>query len=93
MWKILQQKTPEDYVIATGKQYSIRTFVNIVCKKLNIKIKWIGKVLKKKVLIVKKKQIIIEIDKNYFRPLDVNTLLGNPAKAKEEIKVETKNII
>ena len=48
MWKILQQKGPDDYVIATGKQYSIRTFVNLVCKKLNIKIKWSGKGIKEK---------------------------------------------
>ena len=54
MWKILQQKVPEDYVIATGKQYSIRTFINIVCKKLNIKIKWIGKGIKEKGLDSKK---------------------------------------
>ncbi len=90
MWKILQQKVPEDYVIATGKQYSIRTFINIVCKKLNIKIKWIGKGIKEKGLDSKKKQIIIEIDKNYFRPLDVNTLLGNPAKAKKKLKWKPK---
>ena len=54
MWKILQQKAPEDYVIATGKQYSIRTFVNIVCKKLSIKIKWVGKGIKEKGLDSKK---------------------------------------
>ena len=90
MWKILQQKVPEDYVIATGKQYSIRTFVNIVCKKLSIKIKWIGKGIKEKGLDSKKKQNIIEIDKNYFRPLDVNTLLGNPAKAKRKLKWKPK---
>ncbi len=90
MWKILQQKVPEDYVIATGKQYSIRTFINIVCKKLNIKIKWIGKGIKEKGLDSKKKQTIIEIDKNYFRPLDVNTLLGNPAKAKKKLMWKPK---
>ncbi len=90
MWKILQQKIPEDYVIATGKQYSIRTFVNIVCKKLSIKIKWSGKGFKEKGIDSKKKQTIIEIDKNYFRPLDVNTLLGNPAKAKKKLKWRPK---
>ena len=90
MWKILQQKSPEDYVIATGKQYSIRMFVNKVCKKLNIKIKWVGKGIKEKGLDTKKKQTIIEIDKNYFRPLDVNTLLGNAAKAKKKLKWRPK---
>ena len=90
MWKILQQKNPEDYVIATGKQYSIRTFINIVCKKLNIKIKWTGRGIKEKGFDTKKKQAIIEIDKNYFRPLDVNTLLGNAAKAKRKLKWKPK---
>ena len=90
MWKILQQKSPDDYVIATGKQYSIRSFVNLVCKKLSIKIKWSGKGINEKGIDTKKKQIIIEIDKNYFRPLDVNTLLGNAAKAKKKLKWKPK---
>ena len=83
MWKILQQKKPEDYVIATGKQYSIRVFTNIVCKKLELDISWNGKGTKEKGLIEKGKKTIIEIDKNYFRPLDVNTLLGNAQKARK----------
>ena len=86
MWKILQQKKSDDYVIATGKQYSIRTFVNLVAKKLGIKIKWTGKGLKEKAIDLNSKRIIIEVDKNYFRPLDVNTLLGNSSKARKKLK-------
>ena len=90
MWKILQQKKPEDYVIATGKQYSIRVFTNIVCKKLGLDISWNGKGTKEKGLIEKGKKTIIEIDKNYFRPLDVNTLLGNAQKARKKLNWKPK---
>ena len=82
MWKMLQQKYPDDYVIATGKQYSIKQFVNLTAKKLNMKIKWKGKGIKEKAYN-EKGQVIIECDKNYFRPLDVNTLLGNAKKARK----------
>ena len=90
MWKILQQKNPDDFVIATGKQYSIRTFVNLVSKKLNIKLKWIGKGLKEKAIDINTKKIIIEVDKLYFRPLDVNTLLGKASKARDKLKWKPK---
>ena len=85
MWKILQQKKPDDYVIATGKQLSIRQFINLVTKKLNLKIIWRGKGLKEKGIEVKTKKDIISIDKNYIRPLDVNTLLGNASKARKKL--------
>ena len=90
MWKILQQKKPEDYVIATGKQFSIRVFTNIVCKKLGLDISWKGKGTKEKGLIDKGKKTIIVIDKNYFRPLDVNTLLGNAQKARKKLNWKPK---
>jgi len=85
MWKILQQKKPDDYVIATGKQYSIKQFVNITAKKIGLKIFWKGKELNEKAY--NEKGIpIIECDKNYFRPLDVNTLLGDARKARKILK-------
>ncbi len=90
MWKILQQKKPDDYVIATGKQLSIRQFVNLVSKKLNIKISWKGKGLNEKGYDIKSKKNIIIIDKNYIRPLDVNTLLGNAAKARKKLSWKPK---
>ena len=86
MWKILQQKKPDDYVIATGKQYSIRQFISFVAKKLNMKISWKGKGLNEIGYDVLNKKKIISVDKNYIRPLDVNTLLGNAAKARRELK-------
>tara|TARA_B100001057_G_C22834869_1_gene944833 strand:- start:1018 stop:2061 length:1044 start_codon:yes stop_codon:yes gene_type:complete len=85
MWKILQQKTPDDFVIATGKQHSIRQFVNLVAKKLNMHIVWRGKGLNEKGFDLKSKKNIIMVDKNYLRPLDVNTLLGNAAKARKKL--------
>ena len=85
MWRILQQKTPDDYVIATGVQYSIKQFINLTVKKLDMKIKWKGKGLKEKAYD-EDNNPIIECDKNYVRPLDVNTLLGNAKKARQKLK-------
>ena len=85
MWLILQQKKPDDFVIATGKQYSIKQFINIAAKKLNMKINWQGKGLNEKALNDKKK-IIIEIDKKYFRPSEVDSLMGDPRKAIKVLK-------
>ena len=92
MWKILQQKKPNDYVIATGKQYSIKQFINMTAKKLRMKIKWSGKGINEKGTD-ENGNIIIECDKNYFRPLDVNTLLGDARKARKELKWKPKENI
>ena len=81
MWKMLQQKKPEDFVIATGKQYTVKQFINLVCKELEIKIKWEGKGLKEKAYD-DKGRVIIKIDKSYFRPTEVDSLLGNSSKAR-----------
>ena len=85
MWKILQQKKPDDYVIATGVQYSIKQFVNKTAKQLKMRIFWRGKGLKEKGY--NEKGIpIIECNKHYFRPLDVNTLIGDAKKARVKLK-------
>mgnify|MGYP001414498022 CR=1 FL=1 len=89
MWKILQYKKPDDFIIATGKQYSIKQFINLVAKKLKMQITWKGKGLNEKGYN-NKKEPIIECDKNYFRPLDVNTLLGDSSKAKKLLKWKPK---
>jgi GDPmannose 4,6-dehydratase len=95
-WKILQQKRPEDYVIATGKEYSVKEFIEKCCKFLNIKIYWKGKGLDEAGYVkscdsisapaLKINQKIIQIDKSYFRPVDVNFLRGDAAKARKELK-------
>ena len=93
MWKILQQKKPDDFVIATGKQYSIRQFINFVSKKLNMRIKWLGKGINEKGYDSISKKNIIFVDKNYLRPLDVNTLLGNATKARKQLSWRPKTSI
>ncbi|MDA9604527.1 GDP-mannose 4,6-dehydratase [Candidatus Pelagibacter sp.] len=90
MWKILQQRKPDDFVIATGKQYSVKQFVNIVSKKLGLKIVWKGTGINEIGYDVFTKKIIIECDKKYFRPLDVNTLLGDARKARAKLKWKPK---
>ena len=90
MWKILQQKRPDDFVIATGKQFSVKQFVNFVSKKLGIKIIWKGSGINEKAIDVLTKKVIVECDKNYFRPLDVNTLLGDAKKARKILKWKPK---
>ena len=92
MWKILQQKSPKDYVIASGKQYSIKKFIDLTAKKLKMKIRWRGKGLKEKG-INENGNIIGECDKSYFRPLDVNTLLGDARKARRELNWKPKETI
>jgi GDPmannose 4,6-dehydratase len=89
MWKMLQQKIPDDYVISTGKQYSIKQFVNLTAKQLQINIIWKGKGLKEKGYN-EKGLAIIECDKKYFRPLDVNNLLGDASKARKKLKWKPK---
>ena len=90
MWKILQLKKPDDFVISTGKQLSVIQFINIVAKKLQINLKWIGKGKNEKAVNLNTKKTIIEIDKKYFRPLDVNTLLGDSRKASKILKWKPK---
>ena len=91
MWKMLQQKKPNDFVIATGKQYSIKQFINLVGKKLEMEIKWKGVGLREKGYY--NNHPIIECDKNYFRPLDVNTLLGDAKKARKILNWSPKTNI
>ncbi len=92
MWKMLQQKKPKDYIIATGKQYSVKQFANIVAKEINCKIIWKGKGLNEKGYINNK--LAISIDKRYFRPTEVESLLGNSRLARKELNWSPKfNII
>ena len=87
-WLMLQQKTPEDYVIATGKQYSVRDFVNIAAKELNINITWKGSGVDERGFDTTTGKQIIAVDPTYFRPTEVETLLGDPSKAKEKLDWE-----
>jgi GDPmannose 4,6-dehydratase len=92
MWKMLQRKKPDDYVIATGKQYSVKEFVNLVLKELNIKFFWRGKGIKTK-CYDSEGNCIVECDKAYYRPLEVDTLLGNSNKARKKLNWKPKTSI
>ena len=88
-WLMLQQKKPQDFVIATGKQYSVRDFVKLVLKNLDMKVEWKGSGLEE-VVIYKGKEII-KIDPRYFRPTEVEALLGDASKAKNELNWKPKH--
>ena len=83
-WLMLQQDKPKDYVIATGKQFSVKQFVNLVLRELKIKFIWKGKGINSKCYTLDGK-CIIACSKEYYRPLEVDTLLGSPKKAKKEL--------
>jgi len=87
-WLMLQQKKPSDFVIATGKQYSVRDFINLAAKNLDMKIEWKGKD-EDEIGICENKEII-KIDTNYYRPTEVESLLGDASKAKKELGWEPK---
>ena len=87
-WLMLQQEKPEDFVIATGKQYSVRDFINLAAKQLDMKIEWSGKNLNEVGSFEGKD--IIKVDPKYFRPTEVETLLGDASKAKKKLKWSPK---
>ncbi len=99
-WLMLQQDMPDDFVIATGHQYTVRQFVETSAKKLEINIRFEGKgekefgivdsVENQELVKIKPGDIIVKVDPRYYRPTEVETLLGNPAKAKEKLGWEPK---
>jgi len=89
MWKILQVKTPDDFVIATGKQYTVKNFVNLTAQELKIKIIWRGKGINEKGYD-KNGKCIIQCDPKYYRPTEVNSLLGDASKARKKLNWKPK---
>ena len=92
MWKMLQKKKPSDYVIATGRQYTVKQFVNFVLDELDIKYYWKGIGVNSKCYNLKG-NCLVKCDKEYFRPLEVDTLLGDARKAKRELNWKPKTKI
>lgn len=90
MWKMLNQKIPRDFVIASGKTYSIKDFVNEVAKNLKMKVKWKGNGFNEKLYMKNNNKIIIKINKKLFRPSEVNYVKGNITKAKKYLNWKPK---
>ena len=89
MWKMMQKKKASDYVIATGKQYTVKQFVDLTLNQLGIKYYWKGSGINTKCFDMSGR-CIVQCDKEYFRPLEVDTLLGDPTKARKELKWKPK---
>jgi len=90
MWLMLQQPKPDDYVIATGETHTVREFVELSFKQIGITIKWKGKGLKEEGVDQKNNNVLVKIDPAYFRPSEVDLLLGNSSKARKILKWEPK---
>ena len=85
MWLILQQDKPDDYVIATGEYHSVREFATLAFRHAGIELRWEGSGLDEKGIDTASGKILVEVDPRFFRPADVEELLGNPAKARESL--------
>lgn len=90
MWLMLQQDEPEDFVIATGKQYSVREFVEEAAPYFGMKIEWMGDGLREVGYDWNTKKVVIRVDPKYFRPAEVESLLGDASKAREKLGWEPK---
>ena len=90
MWLMLQQDKPDDYVIATGETHTVRQFVELAAQEFGYSIVWDGKGLQEKGIDKKSGKILIEINSNYYRPTEVDYLLGDATKAKREFGWQPK---
>lgn len=93
MWLMLQQDEPEDFVIATGRTTSVRDFVEAAAKHLGIEIEWKGEGVDEKGYDKLTGDLIVEVDPRYFRPTEVELLIGDPSKAKEKLGWEAKTTL
>ncbi len=85
MWLILQQPEPDDYVIATGEYHSVREFTKLAFRRAGIELRWEGEGVNEKGIDIATGRTLVEVDPRFFRPSEVEQLLGNPAKAKEKL--------
>ncbi|MEF9923260.1 MAG: GDP-mannose 4,6-dehydratase [Muribaculaceae bacterium] len=91
MWLIMQQDVPEDFVIATGEYHTVRDFTDLAFKRAGITLRWEGEGLDEKGIDIANGKILVEVDKKYFRPAEVEQLLGDPTKAKEKLGWNPRN--
>jgi GDPmannose 4,6-dehydratase len=85
MWLMLQQPKPDDYVIATGEYHSVREFCTLAFKEVGIELRWEGSGIEERGVDVATGRVLVEVDPKYFRPAEVEQLLGDPTKAKTEL--------
>jgi GDPmannose 4,6-dehydratase len=90
MWMILQQSTPDDFVLATGSTNTVREFTELAFKEVNIYLKWEGSGVNEKGIDDRNGRTIVEIDKDFYRPAEVDILIGDPSKAKEKLGWQAK---
>lgn len=90
MWLMLQQEKPDDYVIATGEMHSVREFVEMAFRKLDIRIRWSGNGIDEKGIDEETGRILVEIDERFYRPTEVELLLGDPKKAKTHLNWQSE---
>ncbi|GFO95941.1 GDP-mannose 4,6-dehydratase [groundwater metagenome] len=90
MWLMLQQDEPDDYVVATGETHSVREFAELAFREIGIDIEWQGTGVNEKGVNAANGDVLIEIDAHYFRPTEVDILMGDPSKAKEKLGWEAK---
>lgn len=90
MWRMLQQERADDYVIATGETYMVRTFAEKVFERLGMPLEWQGSGVNEKGIDTKSGKTVIQIDTKYFRPAEVDLLLGDPTKARKQLGWELK---
>jgi len=93
MWLMLQQEEPDDYVIATGKSFSVRNFAEMAFREIGIEIYWTGSGLNETGIDKKTKKVMVTVDPKYFRPTEVEYLLGDPTKAKQKLNWKPKTSI
>ena len=92
MWLMLQKKTPNDYVIATNKSYTVRKFIQETYKYLGVRIEWKGRGNKEVGIDKQTNKIIIKVNGKYYRPNEVENLRGNPSKAKKDLKSDAEKL-
>jgi GDPmannose 4,6-dehydratase len=85
MWRIVQQPEPDDYVLATGEAHSVREFVEKAFAQIDIQIEWMGAGVDEKGVDAASGRVLVEIDRRYFRPTEVDTLIGDASKARSKL--------
>ena len=88
--KYCSKKKPQDYILATGRTHNLKYLVNLCCKFLNLKIKWVGKGIKEKAINLEDNSTIVKVNPIFFRPTEINSFKGNFSKARKQLKWQPK---